>query len=254
MRSRALAFVALLLTAVGCGSSVDWGEHVERRMIAEVSGQQLEYWLYSPPVEHVQDPPLLLFLHGSGERGSDPERVKAHGPPALIGRQPELAGFVVVSPQCPENEWWQSATLAALVDEVLAAQPRIDRERVYVTGLSMGGYGTWSLIVDYPDLFAAAVPICGGGEPNRLNPDQDYEPTFRIASLVGVRDLPIWALHGEDDMVVPVAETILLVEALRALGSEVRLTTYPGVGHDSWTRAYSDSAVYEWLRLQSRSQ
>jgi len=254
MRSRALALVALLLTAVGCGPEVYWGEHVEYRMEAEVSGQQLGYWLYSPSSERVQDPPLLLFLHGSGERGSDLEGVKVHGPPALIGHRKELAGFVVVSPQCPENEWWQSATLAALVDEVLADQPRIDRERVYVTGLSMGGYGVWSLIADYPDLFAAAVPICGGGEPNRLNPDSDFEPTFRIESLAGVRELPIWAFHGEGDTVVPLEETVILVEALRELGSDVRLTTYPGVGHDSWTRTYSDSEVYRWLLRQTRSQ
>lgn len=253
MRLRLRALAVLCLATASCAPVELWGELTEQRMTREVAGQRLQYWLYTPlNGESATDSPLLLFLHGSGERGDDLERVKVHGPPALIDREEALAGLFVVAPQCPENEWWQSDTLVALVGEVIEAHPRVDPERVYVTGLSMGGYGTWQLIVDYPDLFAAAIPICGGGEPNRLNPDPDpeFEPTFRIESLEGVRDLPIWAFHGEDDAVVPLAETLLLVEALRELGSDVRLTTYPGVGHDSWTQTYARPDVYEWLLAQ----
>ena len=101
----------------------------------------------------------MLFLHGAGERGDDLALVKTHGPPKMIGHREELAGFVLVSPQCPADEWWVSTSLAALVGEVIEANPRIDTDRLYVTGLSMGGYGTWNLIVDYPELFAAAFTI-----------------------------------------------------------------------------------------------
>ena len=251
LRSTALA--TLLLSALACSSPVEWGEHTEQRMARAVSGQQLDYWLYTPPASETA-PPLLLFLHGAGERGEDLALVKTHGPPRLIGQREELAGYVVVSPQCPSNDWWQSDTLAALVAEVLAAEPRIDEERLYVTGLSMGGYGTWNLIVDHPELFAAAVPICGGGDPNRLDPDPppDVEPEFRLEDLERVRDLPIWVFHGEQDAVVPVEETTLLVEALDDLGSDVRVTIYPRVGHASWRRAYADPELYAWLSAQRK--
>jgi len=250
---RLLVALLSLLAAGACGRDVEWGEHTQQRMLCAVAEQQLGYWLYTPP-EAYEAPPLLLFLHGSGERGDELELVKAHGPPRLIGREEALAGFFVVSPQCPADEWWQSDTLAALVAEVLDANPRIDEDRLYVTGLSMGGYGTWSLIVDFPGLFAAAAPICGGGELNRMVPDLDpnSRPTFRHEWLEGVRDLPIWAFHGEEDATIPIEETLILVEALRELGSDVRLTTYPGVGHDSWTMAYADPELYAWLRAQTR--
>lgn len=253
MNLRSVGILTLLFATVACAPEVEWGEHTEQRMTRTVAGQQLDYWLYTPPAS-AEAPPLLLFLHGSGEAGEDLELVKRHGPPRLIGRRAELAGFVVVSPQCPANEWWESTSLAALVGEVIEANPRIDTDRLYVTGLSMGGYGTWNLIVDFPGLFVAAVPICGGGDPNRLDPDPppDIEPEFRIEFLERVRDLPIWAFHGEDDTVVPVEETLMLVEALRELGSDVRSTIYPGVGHDSWKKAYADRELYAWLSDQQR--
>jgi len=144
-----------------------------------------------------------------------------------------------VSPQCPANQWWTDhlEALTALLDQT-ARKYRVDRDRVYVTGLSMGGYGTWALLARHPERFAAALPICGGG--NR-------------AGLARAMDLPIWAFHGEADPVVPLDETTRLVDAMKTRGARnVKLTTYPGVQHDSWTQTYDDPAVWEWLFAQKR--
>jgi predicted peptidase len=182
--------------------------------------------------------PLVLFLHGAGERGSDVEQIKKHGPPKLIAAGKDIPA-VVVSPQCPTNQWWTDHLegLAALLDSV-QHRYRVDPDRVYVTGMSMGGFGTWAMISRYPERFAAAVPICGGGI---------------LAGLERVLNLPIWAFHGEADDRVSVDESRRLIEALQQHGAtQAKLTTYPGVKHDSWTRTYDDPAMWEWLFAQKR--
>jgi predicted peptidase len=190
--------------------------------------------------------PLVLFLHGSGERGDDLEAVKREGLPRLVERDGDFP-FVVVSPQCPAGEAWYRypRTLVALLDRLLESQP-VDPARVYLTGISMGGYGTWGLAARHPRRFAAIVPICGGG----LRTDGFPE---RIAAL---REVPVWAFHGAlDDSVAP-EESQRLVDALRTRGGDVRFTLYPDLGHDCWTRAYGESALYAWMlshRLSSAS-
>ena len=221
------------------------------------AGQQLEYWLHVPDGDAPEDGwPVVLFLHGSGERGSDLAKVKVHGPPKLLGQIPELARAVVISPQCPSERWWIPEALKALLDEVLEAQGgKIDRGRIYCTGLSMGGYGTWNMVANYPALFAAAAPICGGGDPSRLKAEvvRKGVPDFDEARLRKAKDLPIWVFHGAADTVVPQAESEMLIDVLRAAGSkEVKFTSYPGVGHDSWTRTYEDPEFYRWLFAQRR--
>jgi predicted peptidase len=203
----------------------------------------LEYLLALPQgyAEGTQRWPLVLFLHGAGERGSDLSKVEIHGPPKLIAAGRQIPA-IVVSPQCPANEWWTADThllaLERLLDELVATH-RVDEERIYVTGISMGGYGTWALAARNPARYAAAAPICGGG--NAL-------PAGRQ-----LRNLPIWAFHGDADPVVPVAESQRMVEAIqRAGGTQAKLTVYPGVGHDSWTQAYEDPALWEWLFAQRR--
>ena len=184
--------------------------------------------------------PLVLFLHGAGERGSDLELLKKHGPPKLIASGRDIPA-IVVSPQCPADQWWTDhlEALSALLDET-ARRHRVDPDRVYVTGISMGGYGTWALLAREAQRFAAAIPICGGG--NR-------------SGLVRAVELPIWAFHGEADPVVPLDETTRLVEALKRRGSSnVKLTTYPGVQHDSWTQTYDDPVVWDWLFAQRRAR
>jgi predicted peptidase len=246
------AFAALpALLCAGCRSSSVSAGSFEQRMEVEVAGQQLSYRLDVPAEDGrpVQGWPLVLFLHGAGERGDDLTRVAVHGPPKLVEEIPELARCVLVSPQCPADSWWNPASLLALLDEVRASVP-VDPARLYVTGLSMGGYGTWNLLARAPELFAAAVPICGGGEIGRLW--KNLATGFDLDELLQARDVPIRAFHGADDETVPVEESRLLVRALEASGADVELTVYAGVGHDSWTRTYADPALWTWLFAQRR--
>ncbi|MEM6504276.1 MAG: prolyl oligopeptidase family serine peptidase [Planctomycetota bacterium] len=184
--------------------------------------------------------PLLLFLHGAGERGDDLDKVKAHGPPNMIEKGHDF-GAIVVSPQCPAESWWPREVdmLIALLDK-LEREHNIDKDRIYVTGLSMGGYGTFALCARQPGRFAAAVPICGGG---------GYFEARQLAKL------PMWVFHGEADRVVPVEESHRMVKYMNEHnGEHAQLTTYPGVGHNSWDPAYSDEAMWNWLFEQKRDE
>lgn len=181
--------------------------------------------------------PLVLFLHGAGERGDDNRAQLRHGVREFVepARQAARPCFVV-APQCPAGVWWDVDLLLELAS-TLAAEPGVDPDRVYVTGLSMGGYATWRMIARRPDLFAAAIPICGGGEP---------------AAAAVLRDLPIWAFHGDADRVVPRDLSRSMVDAIRKAGGVAKYTEYPGVGHDSWTATYDDDDVHAWLFEQRR--
>lgn len=200
---------------------------------------RLDYLRYLPPdYDTTQRYPLILFLHGSGERGNDLEKVKLYGLARRLEDGFELPA-IVVSPQCSEDSYWtlQTHELNALLDDIIARYP-VDEDRVYLTGLSMGGGGAWFLAGAYPERFAAVVPICG-----------------RIPPLLPVRfkDLPIWAFHGDADDVVPVDNTIRSVENINAAGGNAKMTIYPGVGHDSWTQTYANPELYEWLFSHKRA-
>lgn len=189
--------------------------------------------------------PLIFFLHGIGERGSDPWKVKVHGPPKVAEKMSNFP-FVVVSPQCPDGQWWSSETLMALLDDVIDRQ-KIDTNRIYLTGLSMGGYGAWSLALEYPERFAAAVPICGGGNPRYPN---CYDATRKAA----LKALPFWVFHGDKDPAVSLDESERMVTALKKFGCDVKFTVYPGVGHDSWTQTYANPELYEWFVQHQRGK
>jgi len=181
--------------------------------------------------------PMILFLHGSEERGDDLELLKRHGVPRLVDADPSFP-FVVVSPQCPMGGRWHLylGTLEALLDDVLA-RLAVDRRRIYLTGLSMGGYGTWHLAARFPDRFAAIAPICGGGLGSLGFPEKAR----------ALRGVPVWAFHGAHDTSVPVEESQRLVDMLEQAGGDVRLTIYEDAGHDSWTRTYADPRLYQWF-------
>jgi predicted peptidase len=193
----------------------------------------LRYLLYLPD-DHAarRDWPLLLFLHGAGERGDDLDRVRRHGPPRLLGEGAAWP-LVVVSPQCPAGEtWWEHLeTLTALIDDVVG-RCAIDEDRVLLTGLSLGGMGACRLASFDPHRFAALTPVCGTA-PWAILPER-------------LRHVPVWAFHGEDDEVVSPDESRELVAALRAVGGDARLTTYPGVGHAAWDPAYADPELLDW--------
>jgi predicted peptidase len=198
---------------------------------------KLNYLLYLPPdYEQKESWPLILFLHGAGERGDDLELVKKHGPPKVVERGKPLP-FIVVSPQCPLGGWWSSKQLelTALLDEI-EAKYKIDKDREYLTGLSMGGFGTWSLAGYSPKRFAAIVPICGGGE---------------VLLRRGLGDMPIWVFHGAKDPVVGLKRSEDLVAALK-WNKHLKFTVYPDALHDSWTETYNNPQLYEWLLSHKR--
>ncbi len=200
---------------------------------------QLDYLLYLPADygKEQKNWPLLVFLHGAGERGSDVSRVKVHGPAKLVEQGKDLP-FIIVSPQCPAGKWWpyMAEAVIALIDEITERYP-VDTRRIYLTGLSMGGYGTWAIGCMYPERFAAIAPICGGGLP------------YLAANL---KDVPVWAFHGAKDSVVPVQQSQEMVDAVNRAGGQAKLTVYPEADHDSWTQTYSNDQLYQWLLSKSR--
>ena len=197
---------------------------------------QMSYLLYLPKdYEQQESWPLLLFLHGSGERGDDLELVKKHGPPKLIAAGKDFP-FIVVSPQCPKDRRWEPIELVALLND-LSDKYKVDDDRIYVTGLSMGGFGTWQLASYAPDRLAAIAPICGGGEK------------YWVKQFA---HLPVWAFHGAKDTGVPLERSQVMVDELKKNGGNPKLTIYPEAGHDSWTETYDNPELYTWLLEQKR--
>lgn len=197
---------------------------------------QMDYLLYLPKDYDTQAAwPLLLFLHGGGERGDDLELVKMHGPPKLIAAGQDFP-FIVVSPQCPKDQEWEPIELMALLDDI-CQRYKVDADRICVTGLSMGGFASWRLAAYAPDRLAAIVPICGGGEKH-------WAKRFP--------HLAVWAFHGAKDPGVPVQRSQQMVDALKEKGGTPRLTIYPDAEHNSWTETYANPDVYTWLLEQRR--
>lgn len=185
--------------------------------------------------------PLILFLHGAGERGNDLDLVKRHGLAKIVEQSEDLP-FVTVSPQCPADSWWwrEFDALTGLLDEIVETLA-IDTDRIYLTGLSMGGYGTWHFATKHPDRFAAIAPICGGGLWFDGFPEK----------VCVLKHVPVWAFHGAQDPAVPLEESQKMVDALRACGGNVRFTVYPDAAHDSWTRTYDNPELYRWFLRHS---
>ncbi len=230
--------LACLLTCLGCTAmraqtKAPAGEQGAQTMQRKVTRTYTaNYLLYLPPDYDAQPSwPLLIFLHGAGERGDDLERLKVHGPPRLVAEGRDFP-FIVVSPQCPTGKWWNSETIVALLDEIVEKY-HVDESRVYLTGLSMGGFGTWRVACDYPERFAAIAPICGGGDP--------------IVARRALRQMPIWVFHGAKDPTVPLQRSQEMVDALKRVGADVKFTVYPEAQHDSWTETYNNSELYTWL-------
>lgn len=228
------ALLCMPMTNPHSGQEV--GKLTEEKMEVQVT-IRMQYLLSLPKDYEKKDKwPLVLFLHGAGERGDDLNKVKVHGPPKLIAKGKEFP-FICVSPQCPKNRWWDAAQLEALLDHI-ESKHKIDKDRVYVTGLSMGGFGTFALAAHAPKRFAAIAPICGGGDPI-----QAYQ----------IRSLPTWVFHGGKDRVVPEERSKEMVEALKKRDGNVKYTVYPDAGHDSWTATYDNPEFYEWMLKQKRS-
>ncbi len=200
------------------------------------------YFLYLPSGYGQNAPkrwPLILFLHGSEERGEDPEMLRRNGLPQVLDRGLELPALVL-SPQCPPGiRWWQwTETLGALLDWVESQYP-VDTERVYLTGFSMGAYGAWALALRFPERFAAMVPVAGGC---------DFRDDSIPADICKLKDLPVWVVHGAQDATVAPRESENAVQALRACGGDVQFTLYPDADHvGACELTYDNRALYDWL-------
>jgi predicted peptidase len=218
------------------------GKQVEQEL--KVDGKAIPYLLYLPKEYGNQGTrvPLMLFLHGRGESDGPLSIVKKWGPPHCVERGVQFP-FALASPQCPRKESWAQASQQALLVSLLDHLTRsyaIDTNRIYLAGLSMGGYGTWRLAADHPALFAAAVPVCGGGNV------QDAE---------SLKNLPIWVWHGTEDGAVPFQRSVEMVEAIsKAGGKSIRFTSLENIGHNSWEAAFWSPDLYQWLAKQAASQ
>jgi predicted peptidase len=198
---------------------------------------EFEYLLYVPKDYGKEDKkwPTIVFLHGMGERGDDLNRVKEHGPPKILEGRDDFE-FIVISPQCPRDRYWRTEDLSKFLSG-MEEEHAIDKDRIYLTGLSMGGFGTWKWAGEEPERFAAIAPICGGGEP---------------ITARRLREVPIWVFHGAKDRTVPLERSQQMVDAIKERGGEPKFTIYPEAGHDSWTETYENPELYSWFLSHSR--
>lgn len=200
--------------------------------------QETKY-LLSLPKGYAEDTtarwPLMIFLHGSGEAGVDIEKVKAHGPPKLIGKGKDFP-MIVVSPQSDVSSLWNDEMLYRLLQDI-KKRYRVNPDKVYLTGLSMGGFGTFSLAMKYPDEFAAIAPVCGGGDSSKA---------WKL------RNMAVWVFHGAKDDVVLPAGSENIVKAGRVYNKDIRFTLYPDANHNSWDVTYDNDSLYSWLLSKSR--
>ncbi|MGQ0834297.1 MAG: alpha/beta hydrolase-fold protein [Gammaproteobacteria bacterium] len=254
----ALAGAMLLLSA----SPAD-AERVETGFLdrtVSVDGRSYRYQLYVPSDYSARTRwPVILFLHGAGERGTDGLRQTAIGLGPAIRQDPGRFPAIVVFPQAPPNSQWVGApahiALAAL--ERTLEEFHADARRVYLTGISMGGHGTWYLAYRHPERFVALVPICGWIEEREKFPDPvpivppEQGPAIRAVAL-RLAKTPIWIFHGEQDSVVPVSASREIVAALEAISADVRYTEYPDVDHNAWDAAYASEEFTRWLFAQRR--
>ena len=225
-----------LLLLPGCREPSGLVSGRERVTVVET----LEYFLYYPP-DYPQQAgetfPLLLFLHGGGESGASLDMVRKNGLPKLVSEGAEFP-FLILAPQNPhKKQWWNVRAVKALLDKVVS-ENRVDPARIYLTGLSRGGNACWELATQFPDTFAAMAVVCG------MAP-------VPYAHWID-KGLSIWVFHGTEDPVIPFSESREMVEKLRKMGYDVKLTAYEGVGHNSWERAYKEEGLYDWFLAHSR--
>lgn len=255
------AAVLCLATLTGCPPH---SRFLERKIA--IKGRTYHYRVWVPPhYSKLRRWPVILFLHGSGERGDDNLRQLTSGLPAVLTRDEKRYPAIVVLPQCELNrEWYGQMEMVALA--ALDASIREfhgDRNRVILTGISMGGSGAW-YFARHPERWAAVVPVCGEvvralDDPWPLDPPADISdllhamnPFEALARTIG--KVPVWAFHGADDFVIPADQSRMMVDALRNAGGNVRYTEYPDVGHDAWDRAYDDPELVTWMLAQKRQR
>ena len=252
------SILVLLIAVSNCTVALGAEESLEPRVYQTPFGESLQYRIYLPEdLDPQQKYPLLLFFHGAGERGDDNRRQLAHGVKSIMSYvRKNDEPPILIAPQCPAEMQWVNTPWDAdshtmpefpsypmrlsieLLQQTIEEQP-VDANRIYVTGLSMGGFGAWDIIQRKPELFAAAVPICGGGDA-------------RLAA--SIKEIPIWTFHGGRDDVVQTKRSRVMIEAIKKAGGSPRYTEYENMGHGVWGRAYRDDEVLKWLFEQEKKR
>lgn len=238
------ATIVGLALLVGCVARTDWllstgqhAQHFERSVTRHVTG---DFLLYLPAGFDPHDGkkyPLLIFMHGSGESGHDLSRLKGQGPPMIVEARSDFP-FIVASPQSPASfAGFDPAMLNAMLDELIERLP-IDENRVYLSGLSMGGEWSYGWASMEPNRFAAIAPVSGAWDTD---------------AACALKHTPVWAFHGANDDVVPSSEDEAMIAAINKCGGDARITIYPDVGHGAWIPAYADPRLYEWLLEHRRN-
>lgn len=222
---------ALLFTSFLSFSQSDKIGNIKTEIVVK---KELNYILHVPKNTN-EKKPLLIFLHGSGEKGTDLEKVKVHGPLKYL-KNHELDSYILV-PQCPENEYWDSEVLYQLILKI-EKENNIDANRIYLTGLSMGAWGAWNLVFAYPEKFAALVPIAG------------YVDRIPVIENCKIAKIPTRIFHGLLDDVVNVDYSIWMYKKLKDCSVDIELTIFDDANHDSWSRVYDNPEIYEWMFKQ----
>lgn len=209
-----------------------WAQHTDKKP------EKYKYLLYLPKEYSATKTayPLVIYLHGSSLRGQDLNKLKAYGLPELVEKGHNFE-FIIASPQCPDGKFWSTDNWLDSLYADLTTHYRIDPKRIYLTGISMGGYGAWQTAIDHPDMFAAVMPLCGGLD--------DATQVCRI------KDIPVWTFHGTADDVVPIAETERIVKQLETCKGRVKFTRLENKGHGI-QYIYEDATLYNWLLKQHR--
>ena len=241
MKKVAIIFIGLVMPVMAQGIS---NKVVVLPKVVHRKTQSLnqEFLLFTPKGNSEKDKsPLIVFLHGKGERGDNIQDVKKHGPPKIVEKQKDFQ-FMVVSPQCSKDKHgkgrWNIKDVAHLLDYVKKTY-HVGEDRVYLTGLSMGGFGTWKVAAEMAEEFAAIAPICGGGDPQ---------------NATNYGKLPIWVFHGDADTRVKIESSQKMVDAVKAARGNVKFTIYPGVAHNSWSQTYANPELYQWFLTHTKKR
>ena len=232
-RSILLSFIMTALTASAATAQTGF--------LKKEHSDGAKYQLFIPHDYKADKPyPIILFLHGAGETGTDGDKQAAVGIGPAIKKQEKTFPFIVVLPQSQKRTWKADSEdgkrALAIFDETCKTY-KVDDKRHYLTGLSMGGFGTWSIVAAHPERWAAIAPICGGGD---------------VKAAAKFKDVPCWAFHGDNDKTVSVEQSRKMIQALKDAGGSPKYTEYPGVGHNSWDRAYATAELYTWLLENKR--
>ena len=227
-----LVYIVLFLPLL-CLGQIETSGTIKAELVSKF---ELNYLLQKPN-NNKDLKPLIIFLHGSGEKGTDLEKLKIHGP-LKYAKTHELDAYIL-APQCPENKYWESEELYLLIQKVLA-ENKIDKSRIYLTGLSMGAWGSWNLAFAHPELFAALVPIAG------------FVDRVPMVENCKISTIPIRIFHGLQDDIVNANYSIAIFNKLRGCNKDIKLQLFDDANHDSWTRVYDNPAIYEWMLMQKK--